>query len=508
MSKSNTNRIALNSLALYINMVVTMAVTLLGTRFVLQALGEESYAVYALVANIVALFSFLNVAMAGASQRYLSYYMGRNDGNNLNEIFYNSTIIHSAIALISALLLLATGIPAIEYWLEIPDGLKGEATIVLLCMIGGVVLTVTSVPYEATMNAHEDITRIALINILDALCKLSSAIAVMFIPSNRLTVYALLIMCSATVAFYCKRIYSKKNYRETHFEWHKVKDIALLRQMMGYAGWNLIGNGCSIARYQGAAILLNSFFGLAYNAGYGISQQVNGFLMFFANSAVRPMRPHIIKSEGAGLHDKMIEHSFSASRLTSILLAAAMIPLYINMPFVLEVWLGGNIPAGALEFCRGFLVITLIGQLTIGQQLALESVGKIKRQHIVLGAMHLLPLLCALLLFSMGLQYYYIIFCIIAEELLCIAVRTYIAKKDAGIPVRTFITTHLLPCSASIAVAFIASYYAARFFDGSITKLVTSTATSTVLLAVSAFAICFTKSEKEKIQSLLQRSRR
>ena len=37
---SNTSRIAINSLSLYINMIVTMAVTLLGTRFVLEALGE------------------------------------------------------------------------------------------------------------------------------------------------------------------------------------------------------------------------------------------------------------------------------------------------------------------------------------------------------------------------------------------------------------------------------------------------------------------------------------
>ena len=94
MSKNATSRIALNSLSLYINMIVTMAVTLLGTRFVLNALGEESYAVYALAANLVALFSFLNVAMAGATQRYLSYYMGCNDHNNLKEIFYNSLLMN------------------------------------------------------------------------------------------------------------------------------------------------------------------------------------------------------------------------------------------------------------------------------------------------------------------------------------------------------------------------------------------------------------------------------
>ena len=72
MQKNATKRIVINSISLYANMVITMVVSLIGTRIALNALGEEKYAVYALVANIVALFSFLNVAMAGATQRYLS----------------------------------------------------------------------------------------------------------------------------------------------------------------------------------------------------------------------------------------------------------------------------------------------------------------------------------------------------------------------------------------------------------------------------------------------------
>lgn len=508
MSHNNTVRIAKNSFALYINMIVTMAVSLLGTRFVLDALGENNYAIYALVANIVALFSFLNIAMASATQRYLSYYMGGNNYDNLKEIFYNSTIIHIAIAILSAILLLTIGIPAIKYWLDIPAELKSDALIVLLCMIGGVIFTVCSVSYEAIMNAHEDITIIAYINILDAICKLSSAIAVIYIESNRLIIYSQLIMCSSAIAFLCKHTYSKNKYSETHFIWHKINNVRLLKPMIKYALWNLIGNGCSIARYQGVAILLNKFFNLTYNAGYGIAQQVNGFLMFFANSAVRPMRPHIIKSEGAGCHEKMIEHSFSASRITSIMLAMVIIPLYINMPFILEIWLKNTIPAGALEFCRGFLIITLIGQFTIGLQLALESVGKIRRQHTILGIMHILPLIISFFLFTVGFNYYYIIYCIIVEEILCIAIRTYIAKKDAKVPIKKFIYTSIIPCIISISISFLVSYYFTCIFDGKIIKLFVSTIFSTLSLAILSFTICFTNSEKEKFYILLSRLRR
>ena len=126
--KTKAGKIAINSLALYLNMFMTMAVTLLGTRFVLQALGEEQYAIYTLVANnIVALFSFLNVAMAGASQRYMSFFMGTGKQDEVNNVFYNSFVIHSAIAILVVALLLAVGIPAIKYWLlRIGRSVKSE----------------------------------------------------------------------------------------------------------------------------------------------------------------------------------------------------------------------------------------------------------------------------------------------------------------------------------------------------------------------------------------------
>ena len=39
----NVNKVAINSIALYLNMIVTMGATLLGTRFVLKALGDMEY---------------------------------------------------------------------------------------------------------------------------------------------------------------------------------------------------------------------------------------------------------------------------------------------------------------------------------------------------------------------------------------------------------------------------------------------------------------------------------
>ena len=498
----HANKIALNSIALYANMIVTMGVTLLGTRFVLEALGTQDYAVYVLVANVVALFSFLNVSMAGATQRFLSYALGKGNNEEVKEIFYNSSIIHKIIAAISAILLLSIGTPAIEFWLEIPSTAHIKAIAALLCMTGGVVFIVSSVPYEATMNSHEDISTIAGINILEATLKLAASIAVLYIPSHKLIIYATLIMSASFVAFILKRSFCRKRYKECHYCWHKITDYTLTKQMTSFAGWNLIGSGCSIARYQGTAILLNNIFGLAYNAAYGIAQQINGFLLFFTSSAIRPMRPHIIKSEGSGRHDLTIKYSNFTSRITAILLSLVIIPLFTNMPLILNIWLK-DVPTGALEFCRGFLITTLIGQLSSGQIIAIESVGKIKNQQIWMGIMHFIPLPIAYILYKMGMPFYVIIYCIIVEEILCIVIRTIIARKDANIPAKPFILGHIIPTTLCIAAILTICQGIALIISNEYLRLVASTVACVFFLPTLTYRFCLTKWEKEKTTALL-----
>ena len=134
------------------------------------------------------------------------------------------------------------------------------------------------------------------------------------------------------------------------------------------------------------------------------------------------MRPYIIKCEGAGEHEQMVKLSNSTSRIVSLMLAMVIVPLYINMPLVLKIWLT-DVPYGALEFCRGFLLIVLIVQLSIGFQIALESVGRIKRLHLIVGTMHMLPIPAAYVFFKYGYPFYYLIYCYIALIIILIPLK-------------------------------------------------------------------------------------
>ena len=96
------------------------------------------------------------------------------------------------------------------------------------------IVNLISVPYHATIVAHERMATFAYISIVDASLRLLSAYLVMVSPGDRLIVYAFLLTLSALLVrmlytWYCKREFEEYTYRF-------MLDRPLLKQMFSFAG--------------------------------------------------------------------------------------------------------------------------------------------------------------------------------------------------------------------------------------------------------------------------------
>lgn len=90
--QSNSKRIAKNTIMLYVRMLLSIVVSLYTSRVVLQTLGVEDYGIYGVVGGVVAMFSFLNGAMSGATSRFLTFEMGKGNEQRLKETFSSALI--------------------------------------------------------------------------------------------------------------------------------------------------------------------------------------------------------------------------------------------------------------------------------------------------------------------------------------------------------------------------------------------------------------------------------
>ena len=103
------HRVAKNTGILYARMAITVFISLYATRILLGALGVEDFGLFNVVGGAIAMLTFLNTAMAAATQRFISYAQGAGDYQRLKTIFNVSIVLHFSIAIIILLILEGVG---------------------------------------------------------------------------------------------------------------------------------------------------------------------------------------------------------------------------------------------------------------------------------------------------------------------------------------------------------------------------------------------------------------
>jgi len=434
----SNSRIVLNTAVIYMRLIFAIVVSLFSTRYILIALGESDFGIYNLIAGVVALFAFISNTMAGTTQRFVSYNMGSGNIETVKKVFYNSCIIHLFISLIVVILVESIGLYLVNHVLSIPVAKLSDAKFVLHCVTFGLVFTIVTVPYEAVLMAHENIIFVSLVNIFNYTVRLIGAILLLNVNDNRLRLYAFIMACIPLMCFILQALYCRIKYVETKYKWHRLNDLSLIKEMSTYAGWVIIGVTCGTIRTQGAAMLLNIFYGVLANAANGIAMQVNGLLQQFSASITTSIRPQLVKSTGENNINRMLSLTYAACKYPTLLLLLFGIPLVITMPYVLELWLK-VVPDNTVIFCRLLLLSLVFSQLTMGLTIAIEATGRVKTLHLVVGLMHVISIPIAYFLFKLGAPPQTVYLCIIGEEILAATLRLILSRRIIHIDIIFFL---------------------------------------------------------------------
>ena len=110
----------------------------------------------------------------------------------MKKTFGNILSIHFILAVIVLLVGETLGLWFMSTQLQIPPEREAAAMWVYQFSIFSSVLAVVSVPYNATIIAHEKMSAFAYISIADAVLKLLIVYLLVLIPYDKLIVYAIL----------------------------------------------------------------------------------------------------------------------------------------------------------------------------------------------------------------------------------------------------------------------------------------------------------------------------
>lgn len=375
----NNKRIAKNSLVLYIRTLVMMFISLYTGRVVLEVLGFEDFGIYNAVGGIVTMLSFLNASMIGATQRFLTFELGRGNQVEFNRVFSTSIIIHTIIALIVLLLGETIGLWFFQTQMNIPTGRMYAAMWVYQFSIFTYIVSIMSVPYYAVVVAHERMKAFAYFSIIDAVLKLGILYFIVYLNKDRLILYAVLMFAIQLFIRLLYTVYCKKNFKEISFHWYYNK--YLLKKMLSFAGWTISG-GISYSAYnQGIVVLLNVFFGPLINAAKGIAVQVQNAALSLCRNVQLALNPQITKSYVIGDLAYMYKLILASSRYSFFLLLLLTLPILFETEFILNLWLK-NIPDYTVSFVRLTTVVVLLEVLADPLIKSAHATGKIKKFQI------------------------------------------------------------------------------------------------------------------------------
>ncbi|QJB30589.1 hypothetical protein HF324_04165 [Chitinophaga oryzae] len=450
------NRVILNTGALYGRMLLTVFISLYATRLILNQLGAADYGLFNLIGGVITMLSFLNIAMTISTQRYMSFHIGTKDSHKLKMVFNASVLLHLILGITMVVLFEAAGSYLFDHVLNYPAERTMAAKLIYQFMIVSAFFTIISVPCDATLIAQENMVMVAILGVVESLGKLLIAIALQYTGHDKLIVYGAMMASLTILLLLFKQLYCAVKYPESRISIKRYFDRHLLTEMFAYAGWNMFGAGSVVARNQGLALVLNVFFGAIVNAAYGIANQVNAQLSYFSVTLLRALNPQIIKSEGSGDRPRMLRLAMIASKFSFYLLSFFAVPMMMEMPFVLQCWLK-QVPEYTVMMCRLIVIATLVNQLSAGIQVAVQSVGKIRKYQVAVSTIVLLNLPVAWLLLSAGYPPSAVLISTIGIEVVSGTYRMMAAQKLTGLSPRIYTKQVLLravvPVLLSAAIA-------------------------------------------------------
>lgn len=390
--------IAKNTLALYFRMLFTMFVSLYTSRVVLNILGVDDYGIYNVVGGMVAIFSFLNGSMSAATQRFLSFAMGKGDNEQLIKIFNTTIFVHICIALVIIVLGETIAIWFLNHKMNIPPDRIDAANWVLHFSVISIAVNVIQVPYNAMIIAQEKMNVYAYFSIVEVTLKLLIAFLLPIFFFDKLKLYAVLTLGSTLVVMI---MYSTYCIRKFHCKFRLEWTPDLLNSILGFASWNISAQLAWIARTQGVNILLNLFFGPSLNTARGIAVQVNGTITAFVSNFQLAVNPQIVKKYAQEEIKDMLKLLVYSSKYSYMLLYLLILPFLLELEYILKLWLH-IVPEYVVVFTRLSLIAALVDTLSGTMVYGALATGKIKKYQLIMSGLFLLNPLVVYILFKIG----------------------------------------------------------------------------------------------------------
>ena len=512
---SPNRRILLNIVATYGRSLYALICGLFISRWVLQALGKTDFGLYGVVGGMTVFIAFLNNLLSMATSRFYAYAEGQAQKSaaegdaesgmeECRKWFSTAVLIHTIVPMILVVIGYPLGAYAVENWLTIPADRLDACRWVFLFASISCFAAMVNVPFQAMYTAKQYIAELTIYGVVATTANIFFIYFMVNHPGDWLAKYALW-MCLVSVvpqAIICLR--AIKVFPECRFRLSYAWDIKRMMELSSFAFWQAFGALGGILRGQGIQILVNKYFGPAYNASMSIANQVSAQSQTLSGAMLGAFAPAVTTAYGAGKSDSMLNLSYRTSKFGMLLALFFALPLALELREVLKLWLV-NPPPYTSELCWCILLMAIIDKSTAGQMLAVSATGKIAAYLAFSGGSLILSLPLAWIFVANGFSFFFIGIAMVITMLLCSIGRVWFARNIVGMSARKWLLEGVLPVSFVVVITVAVSLIPKFFLHPSFARVcLTSLLSASIYIPLVFFSVL---SAEERI-FILSRFRR
>lgn len=351
---SEKKEVLRNTIFLFSRMFLLLFLGLYTSRLVLSKLGVVDYGIYSLVAGMVVFFTIISNSITVAVQRFLN--ININNEKVLALYYFSAKKLFFLIGFF-VFLLGEYIFYAFSDILNIPDDRKNILPFVIHLSLLCLFFQILRIPNNALILAHEKMSFIAYSSILEAFLKLIAIYILILIDGDHLIVYSILM---AVIVFLMNIIYSifvKKNYKRVFLFKNSSKKAVV--EMLKFSGFSFLGSSGVVISQQGVALIINKYFTIILNTSNSLANQVYTVINGFVGSFQMAYTPLLMRTYHASQIEKCKEYTIDFSRYSLYLSMVVIIPIYVFLPDLLNLWLV-EVPELTADFARIYLLILLI----------------------------------------------------------------------------------------------------------------------------------------------------
>ena len=500
---SNSKRLAVNTIIIYGKLIISTIISFVVSRLVLKALGASDYGLYNVVGGIVALLNTLGITMVATSYRFLAVEIGKGEKGDPNRVYNTVLVIHVLLAVFLVLVGETIGIFYINNYLNVDPLRLSDARFVLHLSLLTTAFSVISIPANGLIVARERFLFTSIIEVVSAFLRLGLVLLLMHIDGNRLRLYAIFLAVVQVLMPIAYQIYCRNTDREVvRWAFNRVKDD--YRAVVKFASGILMGALACMVRVQGAAMIINYFFGTVLNAAFGLATQVWTASDQFSNSLRQAAIPQIMKSHSSGDKSHSIDLVYWISRYSFLLMLLPAVPLIIGNEGVLSLWLGADIP----EYTGIFIVLLmcsgLINSSCSGFDGAIQATGKIWKNQIGYSIINLMLLPIMFVMYKSGMPPYSNAIAMIVISLAIVIFQSCIMRELTSFSIKRYLFENIIPSIITAIISFVPLILLSSIANESFTKSIWLAIISFAWAILVVFLFGMNKREKELLKKYIE----